>query len=76
MKISQIKIVELGDFTFQVDFLLDDKNSLSTAPMAKDTTKDEVKNQIQMAVNSYLSQRADSNFTALKSAYENKTIII
>ena len=74
VKISQIKLVEVGDFSFRVDFLLNDRNALSTQNLPKDTPRDAAREEIKRTVETYLTNRADENFMALKVAYEDKTI--
>ena len=73
-KISQIKLIEAGDFLFRVDFLLEGKNALSTQNLPKNTPGDAVREEIKRTVEAYLVNRADDNFAALKIAYQDKII--
>lgn len=73
MQISQIQFIEENDLNFRVSFLADGHN-LTTGLIARKAPKEEVLGVIQATANAWLAERADQNFSALKTELEGQSL--
>ena len=73
MKVTQITLIEQGDFNFKVSFLFKDHN-LETPPLARTASADDVQAAIRQAVNRWKDQRAEDNFKLLQDTLEGQEL--
>jgi hypothetical protein len=73
MEITQITLIETGDFNFKVSFLVDGHN-LETGELPRTIKPEEVDEVIKETANAWLAQRGNENFALIKKRLEAKSI--
>lgn len=75
MLIEQIKFIESGDYQYQINFMYDGKN-LQTGNIDKSAEQKDVVEIIKAVISDFDTRRAKSNYEALKSNFEGKSVNI
>lgn len=75
MQISQIKFIETDDAHYQISFIYKGSN-LQSGNILRAMTQSEVANILRVMCTEFDGKRAQTNFDALKLAFEGKTVTI